>query len=225
MSRLPFDPSFEELPASLPIFPLPGVLLLPGGRLPLNIFEPRYLAMVEDALRGNRLIGMIQPKAGEEGSDVGAAPVYRTGCAGRITAFQETDDRRYLITLSGLIRFDGLGELPTLRGYRQVQADWRPYAADLECDDPPGIDRPRMLEALRAYFDATGIAGDWEAIDGTANEKLITSIAMICPFEPREKQALLEAPSLAERAEAMTAILEMAALKGRPVADNDTARH
>src|SRR5690606_26641330 len=176
MSRLPFDPSFDELPASLPIFPLPGVLLLPGGRLPLNIFESRYLAMIEDALRGSRLIGMLQPTAGAQG-DVGAAPVYGTGCAGRITAFQETDDGRYLITLSGLIRFEVLGELATLRGYRQVQADWSPYAADLSPADPPGIDRTRLLEALRAYFEATGIAGDWTTIDKTPNEKLITSIA------------------------------------------------
>src|SRR5690606_28560301 len=134
MSRLPFDPTFEELPSSLPIFPLPGVLLLPGGRLPLNIFEPRYLAMVEDALLGARLIGMVQPRE-EEGGDVGSASFYRTGCAGRITAFQETDDRRCVVTLSGLIRFDILQELPTVRGYRQVQPDWEPYRADLEATD------------------------------------------------------------------------------------------
>lgn len=238
MSRLPFDPAYDELPGSLPIFPLPGVLLLPGGRLPLNVFEPRYLAMVEDALRGARLIGMVQPKPEAEGAaggpreapsdgprDVGAAEIYSTGCAGRITAFQETEDGRYLITLTGLLRFDVAAELAGLRGYRLVQADWSRYARDLEAVDPPGIDRPRLLEALRAYFDATGIAGDWEAIDQTPNEKLITSIAMICPFEPNEKQALLEASTLEQRAEAMTAILEMAALNGAPAADGDAARH
>ncbi|SMF09553.1 hypothetical protein SAMN06265365_10266 [Tistlia consotensis] len=225
MSRLPFDPDFDDLPGSLPIFPLPGVLLLPGGRLPLNIFEPRYLAMIQDALLGRRLIGMVQPKAEEEEGDTGAAPVYGTGCAGRITAFQETEDGRYLITLTGLIRFDILEELAGVRGYRLVRADWSRYAGDLEAIDPPGIDRERMLEALRAYFDATGIAGDWEAIGETPNEKLITSIAMICPFEPREKQALLEAPTLEQRAEAMTAILEMAALRGAPAPDGGAARH
>ncbi len=224
MSRSSFDPAFDELPASLPIFPLPGVLLLPGGRLPLNVFEPRYLAMVEDALRSARLVGMVQPNEEADG-DVGALPVYGTGCAGRITAFQETDDGRYLITLTGLIRFDIQEELTTLRGYRSVQADWSRYRADLEAEDPPGIDRARMLEALRAYFDATGIAGDWDAIDETPNEKLITSIAMICPFEAAEKQALLEAPTLGERAEAMTAILEMAALRGDDAPEGETPRH
>jgi Lon protease-like protein len=225
MSRLPFDPAFEELPGSLPIFPLPGVLLLPGGRLPLNVFEPRYLAMVGDVLKSHRLIGMVQP-TGEGEGDVGRAEVYGTGCAGRITAFQETEDRRYLITLTGLIRFDVRDELPALRGYRVVQADWGRYAGDLAEADPPGIDRPRILDALRAYFEATGISGDWDAIDETPNEKLITSIAMICPFDASEKQALLEAPGLEQRAEAITAILEMAALRGTPSPDGgETARH
>lgn len=225
MSRLPFDPAFDELPGSLPIFPLPGVLLLPGGRLPLNVFEPRYLAMVGDSLKSHRLVGMVQPAGAAEG-DVGRAEVYGTGCAGRITAFQETEDRRYLITLTGLIRFDVREELPALRGYRVVQADWSRYAGDLAEVDPPGIDRPRILDALRAYFEATGISGDWDAIDETPNEKLITSIAMICPFDASEKQALLEAPSLEQRAEAITAILEMAALRGAPTPDGgETARH
>ncbi|MEX0758274.1 MAG: LON peptidase substrate-binding domain-containing protein, partial [Tistlia sp.] len=142
MSRLPFDPAFDELPGSLPVFPLPGVLLLPGGRLPLNVFEPRYLAMVEDALKGPRLIGMVQPRSEPDAGDlrdVGAAELYGTGCAGRLTAFQETDDGRYLVTLSGLIRFDVTSELPSLRGYRLVQPEWDPYAGDLEVAAPPGI--------------------------------------------------------------------------------------
>ena len=154
MTRNVFDPGFDGLPQVLPIFPLPGVLLLPGGRLPLNIFEPRYVAMVRDALSGERLIGMIQPN--EAAEDVGAAPTYSTGCTGRITAFSETDDGRYLITLTGLIRFDVARELPALSGYRRVMPDYSRFRGDLS-DDPAQIDREAFLEALGTYLDAAGI--------------------------------------------------------------------
>ncbi len=207
MSRSLFDPGFEGLPQVLPIFPLPGVLLLPGGRLPLNIFEPRYVAMVRDALGGDRLIGMIQPS--EPGDDKGAAKVYAIGCAGRITAFSETDDGRYLITLSGLIRFEVARELPLLSGYRRVAPDFTPYRGDLEADTGP-FDREGFLETLGAYLKAAGIEGDWSAIEDTENEHLVTSFAMICPFGPSEKQALLEAMTLPERVETLTAIMKMA---------------
>ncbi|MEE8536069.1 MAG: LON peptidase substrate-binding domain-containing protein [Kiloniellales bacterium] len=208
MTRLPFDPVYDELPAVLPVFPLPGVLLLPGGRLPLNIFEPRYLNMVRDALAGPRMIGMIQPS--EEAADVGGAPLYRTGCAGRIVAFSETEDGRYLITLAGLIRFEVARELDPRGGYRRVEPDFVPYRGDLE-GDPGGIDRARLFEALRGYLEVAGIEGDWGAIEDTEDEVLVASLAMACPFEPREKQALLEARTLPERAETMTALLRMAA--------------
>jgi Lon protease-like protein len=223
MSRGPFRPSFEELPRVVPIFPLPGVLLLPGGRLPLNIFEPRYLAMVRDALAGERAIGMIQPC--EEATDVGAAKVYETGCLGRITAFSETDDGRYLITLTGLIRFGAGRELPPLEGYRRVAADYDRFRGDIENDledGPKGgaeggtegetgtIDRARLLETLKTYFEAQGIESDWEAIGEAGDAALVTTLAMLCPFGAPEKQALLEAMSLPERASAMTAIMEMA---------------
>jgi len=215
MSRHPFDPAFAELPDSLPIFPLAGALLLPGGRLPLNIFEPRYLAMVSDALAGSRLIGMVQPRPLPEGTaafaDQGRAPVYATGCAGRIIAFGETDDGRYLITLAGLLRFDIQAELAGEKGYRRVRPDWSSYEADMAAGDPADLDRPRLLAALRSYFARAGIEGDWEAINGAPDEALVTSIAMACPFDPMEKQALLEAPSLDARADTMIAILEMAA--------------
>lgn len=224
MSRSPFDPAFEELPEAVPIFPLPGVLLLPGGKLPLNVFEPRYLAMTRDALAGSRLIGMLQPRpregrpggeAGEQGEDFGVWPVFRTGCAGRITAFGETDDGRYLITLSGLLRFDVAEELTARQGYRRVRPDWTPYRADL-ADEPAEaertLDRARLLKALRGYFEAAGLQGDWEAIRSAPDSELVTSLAMLCPFDSREKQALLEAPTLGRRAETMIAILEMAAL-------------
>jgi Lon protease-like protein len=215
MSIGAFQPGFEELPRVVPIFPLPAVLLLPGGRLPLNIFEPRYLAMVRDALAGERAIGMIQPC--EQAADVGAAKVYETGGLGRITAFSETDDGRYLITLTGLIRFVVARELPLMEGYRRVVADYDRFRGDLESgaedgsDEEAGaIDRTRLLETLGYYFEAQGIESDWEAIEEAGDAALVTSLAMLCPFAAPEKQALLEAMSLPERASAMTAIMEMA---------------
>ena len=207
MTRGAFRPDFDDLPRVVPIFPLPGVLLLPGGRLPLNIFEPRYLAMVRDALSGERTIGMIQPRA--EAPDVGAARVYETGCAGRVTAFSETDDGRYLITLTGVIRFDVERELPPIEGYRRVVADYGRFRGDLE-EEASEIDRERFLETLGCYFEANGIEGDWKAIEEAGDAALVTSLAMICPFAAPEKQALLEAMSLPERARTMTAIMEMA---------------
>ncbi len=211
MTRGAFQPAFDDLPRVVPIFPLPGVLLLPGGCLPLNIFEPRYLAMVRDALSGERTIGMIQPCAEDPDldPDVGAARVYETGCAGRITAYSETDDGRYLITLTGAIRFDVARELPPIEGYRRVLADYGRFRGDLEADGGD-IDRERFLETLGCYFEANGIEGDWKAIEETGDAALVTSLAMICPFAAPEKQALLEAISLPERARTMTAIMAMA---------------
>ena len=199
------------LPQILPIFPLTGVLLLPRGRLPLNIFEPRYLAMTRDALGGERLIGMVQP------SDPGAGgmnpPVYPTGCAGRITAFAETDDGRYLVTLTGVSRFRIRDELPLLSGYRRVVPDWQPFAQDLDVPPATGFDRERFIRGLKEFFTQRQISADWEAIDKAAGEHLITSIAMLCPFAPSEKQALLEAADLDERARLLIALVEMAAIK------------
>jgi uncharacterized protein len=196
------------LPETIPIFPLSGVLLLPRGRLPLNIFEPRYLAMTRDALAAERLVGMIQP---QDPHPSGMNPrVYPVGCAGRITAFAETDDGRFLITLTGVSRFRILDELPLRSGYRRVAADWRPFARDLDDADEPAIDRDRLLRGLRGYFGRHNISADWEAIGKAPGERLVTTIAMVCPFEPSEKQALLEAADLAERARLLTAIVEMA---------------
>jgi hypothetical protein len=218
MSRSPFDPKFDDLRDILPIFPLPGALLLPGGRLPLNIFEPRYLNMVHDAVAGDRMIGMIQPRA--ESDDPGGAETYRTGCAGRIVEFSECDDGRYLITLGGIIRFDVARERPLHRGYRRVEPDYRAYRGDLN-DDTSKIDRASLTEALRNYFEFAGIEGDWTAIDKSPDAFLVTSLAMVCPFDPQEKQALLEVASLADRAKTMTAILKMAVLDG----GSDAPRH
>jgi len=221
MSPNPFDPTFDQLPENLPIFPLAGVLLLPRGKLPLNVFEPRYLAMTDDALSGNRMIGMIQPS--DPHSRASVPPVYATGCAGRITSFSETDDGRYLITLTGVCRFEVVRELPIVRGYRRVAASWERFASDLGEPGPAMFDRGRLVEGLRSYFKLHGISANWEAIESTPDDRLVTSLSMICPFEPSEKQALLEAKSLSERAGMMVAMIEMAVLDTR---DGDTAaRH
>ncbi|UEM03512.1 LON peptidase substrate-binding domain-containing protein [Skermanella rosea] len=221
MSPNPFDPSFDQLPEIISIFPLTGVLLLPRGKLPLNIFEPRYLAMTDDALSGNRMIGIIQPS--DPLSRASAPPVYPIGCAGRITSFSETDDGRYLITLTGVCRFEVVRELPIVRGYRRVTASWERFADDLAEPGPALFDRARLVEGLRTYFKIQGISANWDAIEATPDERLVTSLAMICPFEPSEKQALLECGTLSERASMMIAIIEMAVLDKR---DGDTmARH
>jgi uncharacterized protein len=207
------------LPQILPIFPLTGVLLLPRGRLPLNIFEPRYLAMTRDALGGERLIGMVQPSDPQQDNRGGGAlnpPVYPVGCAGRITAFAESDDGRYLITLTGVSRFRIRDELPLLSGYRRVVPDWQPFAQDIDAPPATGFDRERFIRGLKEFFTQRQISADWEAIDKAAGEHLITSIAMLCPFAPSEKQALLEAADLDERARLLIALVEMAAIKPTP---------
>jgi Lon protease-like protein len=209
------------LPITLPIFPLPGVLLLPHGRLPLRIFEPRYLAMTRDALAGERLIGMVQPNDPVV-SDANP-PVYPIGCAGRITSFTETDDGLFLITLTGISRFRIREELPLLEGYRRVVPEWTDFARDLEADENSGFDRDRLIRGLKGFFQHHQISADWDAIASTPVDRLVTSIAMMCPFEPSEKQALLEAPDLDDRARLLTAIVEMAVLNGS--SDGAAARH
>ncbi|HUC10715.1 MAG TPA: LON peptidase substrate-binding domain-containing protein [Stellaceae bacterium] len=206
-------PGVAALCETLPIFPLAGVLLLPRGRLPLNIFEPRYLAMTRDALAGDRLIGMVQPSDPNQPMS-GNPPVYPTGCAGRITSFSETEDGRYLITLTGLCRFRIHEELPPVSGYRRVVPRWDEFANDLRNVREPGFDRERLMRGLRAYFDKHQIKAEWDAIGSVPGERLVTSIAMVCPFEPSEKQALLEASDLEERAKLLTAIVEMAVMDG-----------
>jgi len=215
-------PGVTALCDTLPIFPLTGVLLLPRGRLPLNIFEPRYLAMTRDALGGDRLIGMVQPSDPNQPAS-GNPPVYATGCAGRITSFSETDDGRYLITLTGLCRFRIRDELPLSSGYRRVVPRWDEFANDLRNPRDPAFDRERLMRALRAYFDRHQIKAEWDAVSSVPGEQLITSIAMVCPFEPSEKQALLEAPNLDERAQLLTTIVEMA-IMDRP-SESGGARH
>jgi hypothetical protein len=215
------------LPDILPIFPLTGVLLLPRGRLPLNIFEPRYLAMIQDALGAERLIGMVQPNQPQDDNRGGGGlnpPLYPTGCAGRITAFSETDDGRYVITLTGTSRFRILEELPLVSGYRRVRPDWAPFKLDLDPEEVVDFDRQQLVRGLRAFFIQQGLNADWEAIEKAPVEHLVTSIAMMCPFPPSEKQALLEAADLGERARLLAALVEMAAIK--PTADEGSGtRH
>lgn len=212
----------RALPAILPIFPLPGVLLLPRGHLPLNIFEPRYLAMTRDAMAGEKLIGMVQPTDPHQ-SLAGNPPVYPTGCAGLVSSFAETDDGRFLITLTGVSRFRVREELPLVAGYRRVAADWAGFAADLAGEEEAEFDRQRLLRGLRTYFDRHRMSANWEALATVRGERLIASIAMLCPFEPSEKQALLEAADLGARARLLTAIVEMAG-QG-PLPDGAAARH
>ena len=197
------------IPSRFPIFPLPGAILLPGGNLPLNIFEPRYLHMTRDAMRTDQVIGMVQP-----GGDAGGErpEIYHVGCVGRIASFSETEDGRYLISLTGLCRYDVLEELRVSTPYRQVVASFERWNRDLEETAPSDGLRPSLCAALRAYFEVNDISADWAQIEAAPLAGLITSLAMICPFEPCEKQALLEAEGIDERCLVLIALLQMGAL-------------
>ena len=199
---------FADLPRVIPVFPLPGALLLPGGHLPLHIFEPRYRAMVRDALAGGRIISMMQPRNPKQVAKVQA--LYGVGCAGRINAFRETDDGRYYITLKGLCRFAVIEELNADTPYRQIVVSYARYRADMQTGgrDVP-IDREKLMPALRVFLDRFEVKVDWEALQEVPDDTLVRSLAMMCPFEPREKQALLEAGTLAERARVLTTLLEL----------------
>jgi Lon protease-like protein len=219
MSRNPFDPVFERLPDTLPIFPLSGVLLLPGGKLPLNIFEPRYLSMIFDSLAGHRMIGMVQPvqPGGFAGdglpSDDGRPKVHQVGCAGRVVSFNETEDGRLLLALAGVCRFQITRELDLAQGgYRRVSALFSPYRADLDyADEMVTLDRERLMAGLAAFFRGKNLSTDWDAVKKADDLNLVNSLSMVLPFGPAEKQALLEAPDTSARAKLLAAFLEMAA--------------
>ena len=206
---MPRPATIAEMPASLPVFPLQGALLLPGTRLPLNIFEPRYLAMIDDALAGHRTVGMIQPKVPEQTVASDHPPLHGIGCAGRIVSFEETGDGRYLIGLRGLCRFDVAEELALRNGYRRVRPDYKPWAGDFGPPEDAAIDREKLGGALKAYLAARQLGADWEAIDKTSTGELISIVAMVCPFSPLEKQALLQSRTLTERAETIISMLTM----------------
>jgi uncharacterized protein len=227
MSDQPGPRNEIALPDILPIFPLTGILLLPRGRLPLNIFEPRYLAMTRDALGGARLIGMVQPSDPQDDNRGGGGPnppVYPVGCAGRVTQFSETDDGRYLLTLTGVSRFRIKEELQLLDGYRRVVPDWQPFAHDRERSGRPEFDRERLIRGLKNYFAQRQIQADFEAIEKAPGEYLVTSLAMACPFAPSEKQALLEAIDPDERARLLTTLVEMAGIEPT-TEDSGATRH
>jgi len=205
-----FDTRFVNLPENLAVFPLAGVLLLPRGNLPLNVFEPRYLNLVEDALASDRIIGIIQPKSPDDES---AQPtLYDTGCAGRIVHFEEADDGRFLITLKGVCRFNINDELPSHKSYRVVKPNWAAFENDMSIPPDGKIDRKALFKRLKLYFSHKNIDAEWNSLDSAPDERLIHSLSMVCPFNPVEKQALLEAPNLQERSTILNTLLEMAAL-------------
>ena len=199
--------SSADLPETIPVFPLPGALLLPRARLPLHIFEPRYLAMLDDTLKtSHRLIGMIQPYEGQ-----GADRLHRIGCAGRVTAFSETEDGRYMITLGGISRFRFLAEVEGFTPYRRCNVSWDGFARDLgPAEKDTQFDRETFLDILGRFFEDRALKTDWDSLREAEDELLINSLSMLCPFEPEDKQALLEAPSLETRRETLVTLIEFA---------------
>jgi Lon protease-like protein len=199
--------SYADLPKSLPLFPLTGAVLMPRGALPLNIFEPRYLEMVDYALQGDRLIGMIQPSEHED--TVLKPKLSLVGCAGKIVEFRETDDNRYLLTLQGICRFRLTGEMDTTTPWRAGFTDFAPFAGDLAQMADEDFPRERLLAALKAYLNTRDMKADWKSVMNAPGEALINALAMMCPFDPAETQALLEAQSFQDRASTLMALLEM----------------
>jgi Lon protease-like protein len=202
-----------NLPGTIPIFPLPGALLLPRSRLPLHIFEPRYLQMLDDALKTpERLIGMVQPN---EVAGRGGTGLHTIGCAGRITQFSETEDNRYLVTLSGISRFRVVREVEGFTPYRRCDVNWDGFDRDqLETDEDVAFDRPVFLDLLGRYFDARSLSADWETLKEAEDELLINSLSMMLDFDAEEKQALLEAPSLSTRRETLVTLIEFSMRSG-----------
>ncbi|SCA57234.1 ATP-dependent protease La domain protein LonD [Candidatus Terasakiella magnetica] len=205
------------LPETLPLFPLTGALLLPRGQLPLNIFEPRYLTMIEDALGVGRMIGMIQPCHDVPDPIPDSTAIYSVGCLGKIVEFRELEDSRFLVTLAGISRFKVEEELEIERGYRRAAVDYSAYKVDLSEQQPP-VNRDALIKGLRHFLDLNGPGGqemmdvNWDALEQAPDEDLVNALSMLGPFEPREKQALLEAVSLTQRAETLITMMSMAAL-------------
>lgn len=200
----------HDLPETIAVFPLPGALLLPRGQLPLNIFEPRYLAMIDDAFRdGHRVIGMIQPDQAHPGNPARPS-LYKIGCAGRITQIAETGDGRYVLQLTGIARFEVEEELTVATAYRQCRVTYQPFIDDFVARKGENrVDRERLLKSLADFLEANNLKADWEGIEQAPNEALVNALAMMSPYGPAEKQALLEAPDLKTRAEMLVALTEM----------------
>jgi len=204
--------SYSDLPHSLPLFPLTGVLLLPRGQLPLNVFEPRYLEMVDYALTGDRLIGMIQPAESEE--KIAVPRLTRVGCAGKIVSFRETEDNRYLITLNGICRFRLTGEMQSSTPWRAGFCEFAGFAGDLAQPRDEVLPRDRLLKALKIYLTSRDMQADWSSVMTAPGEALINALAMMCPFDAAEKQALLEAQDVQQRASTLIALLEIGGESG-----------
>jgi hypothetical protein len=219
MTSSPFTLPFDKLPVSLPIFPLPGVIVMPGAPLPLNIFEPRYLNMVTDALAEDRMIGMVQPDP--RAADPHGETVCRTGTAGRITAFNETRDGRFLIRLTGVCRFDIQEEVPTLRGYRRVVADWSRFAVDYESTGRVP-ERRDLLDRLKRYAGSRQLEIEWGTLRVLDDRELVNVLVTMLPLDDADKQALVEAVTLAERARLLSGLLEIARV---PVAEISPRPH
>ena len=199
----------EDLPERIPVFPLDGALLLPRAQLPLNIFEPRYLQMIDHAMSGDRIIGMIQTDPAQPGQD--PPNLCEIGCAGRITSYAETPDQRILITLTGISRFKVAEELPSSAMYRTVAADFKSFDDDLIAGlGEEDVDREGLLTAFRSYLDANDLQADWEEVTSVSNETLVNALSMMSPYQARDKQALLEAADLKSRAEVLVALTTMA---------------
>lgn len=206
----------SDLPAVIPVFPLAGALLLPRGQLPLNVFEPRYLAMVDAVLGGERVIGVVQPRFDlDEVRLEDRPPLCTIGCAGRVTAFQETDDGRYIINLTGISRFRILSEVENETPFRMCAITAEPFAEDFNPEAAEGgpIDRSTLIETFRAYLDANEMETDWPSVERASNEVLVNALSMMSPYGPAEKQALLEAPDLKARSETLIAITEVALVR------------
>ena len=207
----------DAVPDVIPVFPLPGALLLPRGQMPLNIFEPRYLAMIDDALRsGHRLIGMIQPDPAHQAADETKPHLFRIGCVGRMTQFAESGDGRYLIQLTGVARFRIEEELDVVTPYRQCRVTYQPFADDFaprKGEDE--VDRKALLRALTSFLKANNLKVDWDGIENAPNEALVNALAMMSPYDSAEKQALLEAPDLKTRAEILIAVTEIELAKSK----------
>ena len=203
-----------DLPQAIPVFPLYGATLLPGGTLPLNIFEPRYLQMIDDAMGGSRLVGMIQPALDGALRQDGEPEICNVGCLGRIISLTETGDGRYLVSLQGVCRFRVVEELEVKTPFRQCRL--KPFLTDLEEGQGGGIDRPALLKAFRSYLEANDLEADWDSVSRAENTMLVNALSMMAPYGPAEKQALLEALDLKTRAETLIALTEMAIAR-----DND----
>jgi Lon protease-like protein len=210
-----------DLPEIIPVFPLPGALLLPRGQMPLNIFEPRYLAMVDDALRdGHRMIGMIQPDVAHSRKDADKPALFHVGCVGRITQLAESGDGRYILELTGIARFKVIEELEVLTAYRQCKVDFFAFTDDFTArKGEDAVNREALLVALAEFLKANNLKVDWEGVESAPNEALVNALAMMSPYGPAEKQAMLEAPDLKTRAEILIAVTEMDLAKKRTSGD------